>query len=351
MIGLAIVGLGRWGHRHIASAEGTGRFRIVRAIDVRPESASDLAERGIPVSAEIEDALGDPDVQAVSLVTPHTLHPRQVAACAAAGKHVLTEKPFALSAAEARMAADACVGAGVVLGLGHDNRFYPAVQALADLVRDGALGQIHLVEANISHDYALERGRRLAREGQRSEPRPDDPPGPAWRDDVREAPAGSMVQVGVHRIDTFVQIFGRMTQVFGLQSPPPADAPSVTSGAMLVRFASGTTGYLGSSQATPLLSRIHVFGTDAWAELRGPSDQAAYERASLDRLTVQRNTGEIETREFDDVDSVARNYLAFADAIDGKAAYPISPDEMVHGAEVLEAVARSFHLNEPVQLG
>lgn len=350
MIDLAIVGLGRWGRRHIASAEATGRFRIVRAIDVRPEDAADLAERGIAVSSDLLDALGDRAVQAVGLATPHTLHPQQVAACADAGKHVLTEKPFALSAAEGRMAADACVAVGVVLALGHDNRFYPAVQELARMVGAGELGNVHHVEANISHDYSLKRGRKLVGQGGHVAPAPEEPPGPGWRLDRREAPAGSMVHVGIHRIDTFVQIFGRMTEVYGVQATAPSELPTVTSGAMLVRFASGATGYLGSSQATPLLSRIQVFGTDAWVELRGPSDQEAYERASLDRMTIHRGDGEIEMRSFENVDSVASNYEAFADAIEGKVAYPITPDQMVHDAEVLEAVAQSFESGQPVRL-
>lgn len=348
MIGLAIVGLGRWGRRHIASAEATGRFRLVRAVDIRPEGAADLARRGVAVSTALADALSDPAVEAVSLVTPHTLHPAQVAAAAAAGKHVLTEKPFALSAEAGRMAAEACARAGVVLALGHDNRFYPAVEEIKRLVETGALGEIVHVEANISHDYALARGRQQA---DHAEPAPDQAPGPAWRLDTREAPAGSMVHIGIHRIDSFVQIFGRMTEVYAIQAKAPADAPRVTTGAMLVRFASGATGYLGSSQATPLLSRIHVFGTEAWAEARGPYDQPSYEEASLDRVTVHRSGHPVETRSFDKRDSVAANYAAFADAIEGKAPYPIAPEEMVHDAEVIEAVARSFETGAPVRLG
>lgn len=341
MINLAIVGLGRWGRRHLVSSEETERFRIVRAVDAQPENAADLAARGVPVSTDFADALSDPAVQAVALVTPHTLHPDQVAACAAAGKHVLTEKPFALSAAGAGMAADACVSAGVVLALGHDNRFYPAIQELARMVGAGELGDVHHVEANISHDYGAVRWRRMRDEGAS---------GPTWRYDEREAPAGSMVHVGVHRIDTFVQIFGRMTEVFAMRSKNPTDAPMITAGAMLVRFASGATGYLGSSQGTPLLSRIHVFGNQAWAEARGPSDQENYERASLDRISVHRSGMPVETREYGAVDSVACNYAAFADAIEGLSAYPITPDQMVHGAEVLEAVAQSYRTGQPVRL-
>ena len=242
------------------------------------------------------------------------------------------------------MAAEACAQAGVVIALGHDNRFYPAVQELARMVGAGELGEIHHVEANISHDYGLERWREMARGDGRGAQ------GPAWRYDKAEAPAGSMVHMGIHRIDTFVQIFGRMVEVFAIQSLPPAETPMVTSGAMLVRFASGATGYLGSSQATPLLSRIHLFGTEGWAEARGPSDKEGYERASLDRVSIHRSGKAIETREFGAVDSVALNYRAFADAIDGKAPYAISPDEMVHGAEVLEAITRSFDTGQPIRL-
>lgn len=351
MIPLAIVGLGRWGRRHVASAEASGRFRIIRGVDVGPESAADLAQRGIAVSGDIADALVDPEISAVSLVTPHTLHPSQVAACAEAGKHVLTEKPFSLTAARARMAADACAKAGVVLALGHDNRHYPVIQELGRLVEGGELGRILHVEANISHDFGRERVRRFTAEGGYRAPAADEPPGPAWRLDAREAPAGSMVHIGIHRIDSFVQMFGRMTEVYAIRTRTPSEVPGITSGAMLVRFASGATGYLGSSQGTPLLSRIHVFGTDAWAEARGPYDQRSYEQASLDRLSVHRSGSPVETRTFDPVDSVARNYLAFADAIEGKAPYPIRPEEMVHGAEVLEAVAESFASAKPVRLG
>lgn len=351
MIDLAVVGLGRWGRRHVASAEAEGRFRIIRAVDVLPETASDLADRGVAVSADLADALGDPAVQAVSLVTPHTLHARQVAACAEAGKHVLTEKPLSLSSRDARMAAEACEKAGVVLALGHDNRFYPAIRELQRLVDAGELGEILHVEANISHDYGMERGRQAANDGGRRAPAADEPPDQGWRMDEREAPSGSMVHMGIHRIDSFVQIFGRMTEVYGVQSRTPSEAPSITSGALLVRFASGATGYLGCSQATPLLSRIHIFGTGAWAEARGPYDQPSYMEASLDRVSVHRGGGAVETRVFDAVDSVECNYRAFADAIEGKSPYPIPPDQMVHGAEVLEAVARSFESGAPVKLG
>ena len=350
MINLAIVGLGRWGRRHIASAEATGRFRLARAIDVLPDSAADLAARGVAVSSDLNDALGDPKIDAVSLVTPHTLHPAQVAACANAGKHVLTEKPFSLSADAARMAAEACVEAGIVLALGHDNRYYPAIQELKRLIDGGELGQILHIEANISHDYGVARFHRIQREGGHSEPAADAPPGPCWGLDAREGPAGSMVHIGVHRIDSFVQLLGAMTEVYAVQAAPPAETPTITTGSMMVRFASGATGYLGTSQATPLLSRIHVFGTDAWAEARGPSDQKSYEEASLDRVTICRSGDAPETETFETIDSVAANYTAFADAIEDKAPYPIPPAQMVHDAAVLEAVTPSFETGMPVKI-
>jgi 1,5-anhydro-D-fructose reductase (1,5-anhydro-D-mannitol-forming) len=101
--------------------------------------------------------LGDDDVDVVYLATPNSLHESQAVQAAQAGKHVLVEKPMALSSAGARRMVDACREAGVKLGVGFHLRHHPAHVQLRDVLREGRLGKpllinLQWVKANALRD-------------------------------------------------------------------------------------------------------------------------------------------------------------------------------------------------------
>src|SRR3546814_15409730 len=85
-------------------------------------------------------ALADPAVAAVVLATPHLQHAEQIAAAAAAGKHVFVEKPFTLSKDSAEHAVRAAEQAGIVLALSHNRRFLPSMAELRRRIASGPLG-------------------------------------------------------------------------------------------------------------------------------------------------------------------------------------------------------------------
>jgi len=93
-------------------------------------------------------------VQALVLVTPHSLHREQVVACALARKHVFCEKPLALTRADAQIMIAACARAGVVLGAGHNRRWWPSMQALRRTIEGGELGQILHLEGHFSNEHS-----------------------------------------------------------------------------------------------------------------------------------------------------------------------------------------------------
>jgi predicted dehydrogenase len=139
----AIVGLGRWGRNLVEASTGHARLKIVRAVEPELEGAQDFcAEHGLQLTDDLDAVLADPSIDAVLLATPHSLHPAQVMACAAARKHVFCEKPLALRRADAARMFDACRDAGVTLAVGHNRRFWPAMAALRDTVASGELGSI-----------------------------------------------------------------------------------------------------------------------------------------------------------------------------------------------------------------
>ena len=104
MIDAAIIGLGWWGKNIVNAVQGkSDRLRFVRGVSLRIARPSAISRRVTAWSCRtiFADALADPRVQMVVIATPHSLHPSQVVAAAAAGKAVFCEKPLALSHAEA----------------------------------------------------------------------------------------------------------------------------------------------------------------------------------------------------------------------------------------------------------
>ena len=98
-------------------------------------------------------------------------------------------------------------------------------------------------------------------------------------------------------------------------------------------------------------SRIQIFGTGAWVEARGPGDFGDYVRSSLNQLTLFNAEGESETTACEDVDSVAANLTAYADAIEGTGSFNIETAEMIHNAAVIEALAQSIESGEKIMIG
>src|SRR5690349_23815725 len=110
MINAAICGLGRWGQALVTAVQGkSSRIRFVRGVVRDTARARDFASRhGLALTTALADAAGDPEIDAVFLATPQSLHVEQVVAVATAGKPVWCEKPLALTRAEAERAVAAC---------------------------------------------------------------------------------------------------------------------------------------------------------------------------------------------------------------------------------------------------
>ena len=154
MINAAVVGLGWWGKQIVNSLQGKrDNIAVVRGVEVDPEPIADfLREKNLPLCTDYQQALDDKDIDAVILTLPHSLHEEAVLQAAAAGKQIFCEKPLSLTAASAKKMVEACNDAGIVLGLGHERRYEPAMEELARMVKAGELGTVLNVEGNFSHD-------------------------------------------------------------------------------------------------------------------------------------------------------------------------------------------------------
>lgn len=331
MLNAAIVGLGWWGQTLVESvADGSDAIRFVAGTTrtVSPETEAFARRHGLRLVTGHEALLGDREVDALVLATPPLGHRAQVIAAAAAGKHVFCEKPFTLTRQDAEAAAQAVRQAGVTLALGYNRRFHPEMIKLRERVRSGGLGTIMHIEATTS----VPNGLVLTPS--------------AWRASRAEAPCGGLAPLGVHAIDAVIDLCGEIDQVYcqSFTRAVPLDMDDTTS--MLFRMRNGASCYLGTMMATAPAFSFQVFGSAGYVRLEGMTHVAG--ASSEERRTrlfgtcrYQPLKGIPEVWEAERLDITRACLEAFARAAAGGPPFPISLDEMVHGAAVTEAVVQS----------
>ena len=163
------------------------------------------------------------------------------------------EKPLTLTREEAERAVAACRDAGIVLGVGTDKRFFPAMQELARIVASGELGRLLHIEANFSNEVSATMFS-------------------PWRDAPDESPAGGMTGTGIHALDMMIRMAGPVRRVQAQllthrAAPDPLDTISA-----LLEFRSGVSGLLAAVRSTPMFWRVHAFGRDGSAEALGRTE-------------------------------------------------------------------------------
>ena len=327
MINLAMVGLGWWGRKMTGVVRGRSDVvRIARAVEPDLAAARDFAEaHGLALSADLDDALTDPAIDAVVLATPHALHGEQIARAAAAGKHVFCEKPLALTKAGAKRAVALCREAGLVLGMGHERRFEPPVAAMLESAASGRLGRLLQIEANFSHDKFLSLD-----------------PG-NWRLDPAHAPAGGMTATGIHLTDLAVKLLGPASEVAVTCERLVSTLRGGDTMSAYVRFRDGGTAYVSASLGYPFISRFALFGAEGWIEIR---DKAHVEAPEGWVVTTGLKGQKITVEEVGKAEPVLANLEAFGRAVQGKAAYPITGEELVNNIALLEAIVRAAGTNQ-----
>ena len=314
MIDAAIVGLGRWGRVLVESVQGkSDKLRFVLGVEPDASGARDFAAKhNFKLSADYADALSDLAIGAVVLATPHSLHLEQVVAAARAGKQVFCEKPLALTEADARKMVEACERAGVVLGVGHNRRWWPAMRELKRMVDAGELGTLLHIEGHNSNENSNQVSS-------------------GWRTLPSESPGGGMTGAGLHALDAMMSIAGpvRRVQAQLLERKPPP-APHDTASAML-EFESGASGLLATVRATPFYWRVHAFGTLGNAEVLDETE------------LVLRMSGKAPQRvALEPADSLRAELEAFADAVEKRAPFPVAPAQMLQTVAAFEAVVRAL---------
>jgi predicted dehydrogenase len=209
--GIAIFGAGMIGAAHAAGYRAhLPRFsrrlkglRLATVADPQRDLARKLAETyGFDRTADDWKAvLSDPQIGVVSVALPNFLHVEAVEAALAAGKHVLCEKPLALSAADARRLCEKAKGSAACAATVFNYRRIPAIAEIRNLIAADELGEIVSFLVQFQCEYAA------------------DPNLPhSWRYERRQAGSGALLDIGTHAIDTARFLCGEVEEVVGAVS-------------------------------------------------------------------------------------------------------------------------------------
>jgi predicted dehydrogenase len=254
---VGVIGTGFGATVHVPAFKAAPDFELVAVMSRRREKAEGVAaEHGIGwFGNDVRAMLREVELDAVSIAMPGPLHHELALAAAEAGKHVLCEKPFATSLAEAREMLDAVRRAGVGAAVNHEFRMIPARQEFRRMVGDGFLGSLFDVRAVLDMGMLLNASRTWT-----------------WWSD--RAQYGGMLQaMSSHLLDFLLWTFGDITALSGrldtfIRSRRTEDGAerAVTSddaNAALLRFASGASGLLFvNGVARAQRSIIEAHGSD-----------------------------------------------------------------------------------------
>jgi predicted dehydrogenase len=241
-----LIGYGRFAERAIAPAIRATPGAALVAIQKRDpaEAARKAAELGgVTAFTDVGELVRHPEVDAVFIVSANSAHCPETLTAAAAGKHVLVEKPMAMDAGEARRMIDACVRAKVTLMVGHMVRLSPAVQRIKAIIDKGGIGRVTFARADFMYD-----GSNSARK---------------WLYDRRVAGGGPVYDIGVHCLDTLRAILDDEPASVKAQLDPPPDETVTESTAQLsLRFSRGTPASIYCSFTSGIRrSFLEVIGT------------------------------------------------------------------------------------------
>ena len=287
-IGTAVIGSGFIGTVHIEALRRIG-VNVVGLLESSPELGTRRAgEMGLPHAyATLDEVLADERVQVVHVTSPNELHFEQARQILAAGRHVVCEKPLAMTSAESAELTRLAAASGLVNAVNFNIRFYPLNQHVAGLVRDGGIGDVRFVTGRYFQDWLLydtdwnwrleaDRGGALRAVGDI---------GSHWLD-LTSFLTGRRLEAVMADLTTFIPVRRKPTgpvQTFSTEraaETTPVEIHTEDAATILLRFEGGARGSVAISQLSPGRKNSLVYQID------GSSSAVAWDSEQPDSLWI-----------------------------------------------------------------
>jgi predicted dehydrogenase len=331
-VGYALVGLGRIAEWAVLPAfRHSKKAKLVAVVSGNAKKAKRLAgkfgARDYYAYKDYALCLNHPQVEAVYIATNNSTHAQYAVQAAAAGKHVLCEKPMANTVEDCRQMIEACHASGVRLMIAYRKYFEPASLALKKLVTGGKLGRLKLMHSAFTIYL---------------------PPGgdvPRWHFDRKLAGGGSLMDLGVYCVNTAKWLAGKEpVEAVGYSwTVDPARFSEVEENmAFQLKFPDGLVLQASASFGAAQASFLHVHGEKGWAAL----DPAfAYDE---ERRLFGKIGGKWFEKKFPRMEEFHLELDAFADCIRLKREPESDGLEGLRDVAVMQAIYRSAREGKPV---
>lgn len=322
-----IVGPGGMGQAHLKALASIPGVQLVGACDVNPEALQPLARQGLPTFSRWDDLYDGAEADCAIVNLPHYLYPEAVIGALERGLHVLKEKPFGRTRADAERMAAAARASGRVLMIGGQTKFLPAFQKARELVDAGALGEIFLARATIIYYWREAVANNWS-----------------WRGEREKSGGVAVVDSGWHPLDLLQWFRGTPSVVYAalghMKAAPGSEYDVDDKAVVTLEYPDGGLGVVTVCFVThPNENRLSLHGTRASLDVQGTCAQ------------LLPREGHPESFAFAETDPIAAQLTEFIAAV-RSGRRPLSDPE--HGLQVqrtIEAAYISAERGERVTLG
>lgn len=337
MVNFSIVGCGHIAHKHAEQIDAIPEARLVAVCDKNPKAMASFVEGyGITAYEDTDKMLKDENIDVVCICTPSGLHAPLTIQVAKAKKHVIVEKPIALTLEDADQMIEACKENGVKLSVVHPNRFRPAVMELRKAMDEGLFGKLSHADATVRWN--------------RNQAYYDQAP---WRG-TKNQDGGVLMNQAIHNLDLLIWLMGDVEEVFSMNATRlrKIEAEDVSTG--VVRFKNGALGVVEA--ATTIYPKnfeesLSIFGESGIVKIGGKTANHIkhWEMKSKDPDEVRELINQIEKDPFgkpghrwiieDMIDALESDREPIVNGEDGKRVL-----------QFVLALYKSAELNQPVQV-
>ncbi|MBD1372176.1 Gfo/Idh/MocA family oxidoreductase [Hazenella sp. IB182357] len=253
MVRYGIVGCGHIAKKHVDAIHAAEGATLVAVCDTNEERLKEFTSDTVIGYTDLTDIL-EADVDVVCICTPSGLHAKLTIQVAQAKKHVVVEKPMALTLEDADAMIDACEENGVKLAVVHPNRFRPAIQALRSQLDENAFGKIGHANATVRWN--------------RNQAYYDQAP---WRG-TKEMDGGVLMNQAIHNMDLMLWMMGDVETVSSYAATRIRKIEAEDTSISIIRFKNGSLGILEAAVTIypqNLEESLSIFGEKGTAIVGG----------------------------------------------------------------------------------
>ena len=324
MIKAASIGLGWWSDELAKSIHGKSKkIKIVSCYSRSKKKRIEFSKKyKINCHDSYKNIINDPNIDAVILTTPHSLHSKHAIQAMKNGKHVFVEKPMATKYQDAKKMFKVAKKYKKILSVGHNRRYSSVSDFIYNLNRQKKIGKILHIEANYSAPGALKYKKKY------------------WRASRKESPGGAVSALGIHMIDLMCYFGGTVKSVQSLVKKFAVKVNMDDTTSAIFEFNKNCTGNLTTIFACPYTTTFNVFGTN----------MNIFSDVDNNKIKIFHKNGRIENPKLKNKDTLLLELQEFADCCKKKKKYRIKNIEAAHNVKIMEAIVESSKKNKKIFL-